>query len=216
MGGRTGRKDWAEGLGRRTRQKDQTYRAAKLNWGCPPQPPQWATLCMALHTCTHLCYPNFCMCGGRYGFPWWINPSVWHHYGFSIGEIQTGATNMDFSNGEIRIRVTAWISPMVKSKLVPKIQISPSEKSIYACIYAHIWVIQICACVQADMDFSNGEIQVFDTSLDFSTGEIQTGARKLDLCNGEIHICMHICTYLGYPNMCIFAYIDRFLRWRNP
>jgi len=124
---------------------------------------------------------------------------------------------MDLSNGEICIWVTVRIYPMGKSKLVPKIQISPSEKSIYACIYAHIWVMdQICACVQADMNLSTGGIQVFDTSLDFSTGEIQTGARKLDLCNGEIHICMHICTYLGYPNMCIFAYIDRFLRWRNP
>ena len=77
---------------------------------------------------------------------------------------------------------------MEKSKRVPKIRISPSEKSIYACIYAHIWVIQICACVQADMDFSNGEIQVFDTSLDFSVGEIQTGAKHMDFYNGEIRI----------------------------
>ena len=104
---------------------------------------------------------------------------------FSIGEIQTGATNMDFSNGEIRIWVTAWISPMVKSKLVPNIRISPSDKSIYACIYAHIRCIQICEiqCVQADMDFSPGETQVFDTSLDLSIGEIQTGAKHIDLSN---------------------------------
>ena len=61
----------------------------------------------------------------------------------------------------------AWIYAMEKSKLAPKIRISPLEKSIYACICAHIWVIQICACVQADMDFSNVEIQVFDTILDF-------------------------------------------------
>ena len=131
---------------------------------------------------------------------------------FSIGEIQTGATNMDFSNGEIRIWVTAWISPMVKSKLVPNIRISPSDKSIYACIYAHIWVIQICACVQADMDFPNGESQVFDPSLDFSVGKIQTGAKKMDFSNGEIHICMHILKYLDYPNVCIYACIDGFLR----
>ena len=50
--------------------------------------------------------------------------------------------------------VTAWISPVEESKLVPKIRISPSGKSIYACIYTHICVIQICACVEADMDFS--------------------------------------------------------------
>jgi len=74
---------------------------------------------------------------------------------------------MDFPNVEIHIWVTARIYLMEKSKLVPKIRISPLEKSIYACIYAHIWVIQICACVQADMDFSNVEIQVFDTILDF-------------------------------------------------
>ena len=81
-----------------------------------------------------------------------------------------------------------WISPMEKSRLVSTTWISPSEKSIYARIYAHIWCIQICACVQADMDFSNGEIQVFDTSLDFSIGEIQTGATNMDFSNGEIHI----------------------------
>ena len=77
---------------------------------------------------------------------------------------------------------------MEKSKLVPKIRISPSGKSIYACVYAHIWVIQIFACVQADMDFPNGEIQVFDTTLDLSIGEIQTGAKRIDFSNGEICI----------------------------
>ena len=56
----------------------------------------------------------------------------------------------------------------------------------HACIYVHIWVIQICACVQADMDFSDGEIQVFYTSLDFSIGEIQTGAKNIDFSNGKI------------------------------
>ena len=67
----------------------------------------------------------------------------------------------------------AWIYAMEKSKLAPQIQISPLEKSIYARIYAHIWCIQICACVQADIDFPDGETQVFDTSLDFSIREIQ-------------------------------------------
>ena len=123
---------------------------------------------------------------------------------------------MDFSNVEIRIWVATRISPMEKSKLVPKIRISPSGKSIYACVYAHIWVIQIFACVQADMDFPNGEIQVFDTTLDLSIGEIQTGAKQLDFSTVEIDICMHICKYLDYPNMCIYACIGGFLRWRNP
>jgi len=65
---------------------------------------------------------------------------------------------MDFSNVEIHIWVTARIYLMEKSKLVPKIRISPLEKSIYACIYgiAHIWVIQIYEFLQADMDFSYG------------------------------------------------------------
>ena len=140
----------------------------------------------------------------------------------------------------------AWISPMEKCKLAPKIRISPSEKSIYACIYAHIRCIQICACVQADMDFSDGETRVFDTSLDFSIqfGEIQTGAKHIDFSYGEIlilgdcldfsngeiqagakntdfaiveiHICMHICTYLGSPNVCMCANRNGFLRCRNP
>jgi len=89
----------------------------------------------------------------------------------------------------------------------------------------------MCACLEADVDFSDGEIQVFDTSLDFPIREIQTAATNMDFCNGEIcilgdclefpngyiqtgakkkdfpigeiHICMQIYTYLGYPNMCM-------------
>jgi hypothetical protein len=128
-------------------------------------------------------------------------------------------------------RATVWISPMEKSKQVPKIWICPSEKSIYAYIYTKICVTQMCACLEADVDFSDGEIQVFDTSLDFPIREIQTAATNMDFCNGEIcilgdclefpngyiqtgakkkdfpigeiHICMQIYTYLGYPNMCM-------------
>ena len=121
---------------------------------------------------------------------------------------------------------------MEKSKQVPKILwICPSEKSIYAYIYTKICVTQMCACLEADVDFSDGEIQVFDTSLDFPIREIQTAATNMDFCNGEIcilgdclefpngyiqtgakkkdfpigeiHICMQIYTYLGYPNMCM-------------
>ncbi len=55
----------------------------------------------------------------------------------------------------------------------------------------------------AYMDLPNGEISTFCTSLDFSNGEIQTGTKNMDFSIGEIHLCMHICTYLGYPNMCI-------------
>ena len=95
---------------------------------------------------------------------------------------------MDFSNAEIHILGDCWDFSMEKSKLVAKIWISPPEKSIYAYIYTHICVIQMCACVEADMDFSDGEIQVFDTSLDFSIGEIQTGATNMDFRNGEIRI----------------------------
>ena len=55
-----------------------------------------------------------------------------------------------------------WISQMEKSKLAPKIWIYPPEKSIYACIYAHIiWVIQIFRYMHAYMDFSTGEIRIF-------------------------------------------------------
>ena len=32
----------------------------------------------------------------------------------------------------------------------------------------------MCACVEADMDFSDGEIRIFGTRLDFSIGEILT------------------------------------------
>ena len=32
------------------------------------------------------------------------------------------------------------------------------EKSIYACIYANIWVNQLCECMHAKMDFPDGEI----------------------------------------------------------
>jgi len=33
-----------------------------------------------------------------------------------------------------------WISPLHKSKQVPKIRISSLETSIYKCIYAHNWI----------------------------------------------------------------------------
>jgi len=66
----------------------------------------------------------------------------------------------DFSNGEIQTGPKIWIYPL--------------EEPIYICIYAHIWVIQMCACVQTEMDFANIEIKVFETSPDFSIGEIQT------------------------------------------
>ena len=93
---------------------------------------------------------------------------------FSDGEILIVGDCLDFFNGEIQTGL--------------KIRISPSEKSIYAHIYAHVRCIQLCACLQADMDLSDGETQVFDTSLDFSVGEIQTGANHFDFFNGEICI----------------------------
>ena len=136
---------------------------------------------------------------------------------FSDGEILIVGDCLDFFNGEIQTGL--------------KIRISPSEKSIYAHIYAHVRCIQLCACLQADMDLSDGETQVFDTSLDFSVGEIQTGANHFDFFNGEICIlgdCLdfsnreiqtvaknrnlhiHICTYLGYPNLWMCASISGF------
>ena len=136
---------------------------------------------------------------------------------FSDGEILIVGDCLEFFNGEIQTGL--------------KILISPSEKSIYAHIYAHVRCIQICACLQADMDLSDGETQVFDTSLDFSVGEIQTGANHFDFFNGEIcilgdcldfsnreiqtvaknrNLYIHICTYLGYPNLCICASISGF------
>jgi len=51
-----------------------------------------------------------------------------------------------------------WISQLDKSKLVLTKRTSLMEKSIYACIYANIWVNQICAYMHAKMDFSDGEI----------------------------------------------------------
>ena len=83
---------------------------------------------------------------------------------FSDVEIHIFGTSMDFSNGEIQTG--------------PNILIYLSEKSIHACIYAYIWIIQICAYMHAYMDFSDGEIHIVGTSSDFSIGEIQTGARK--------------------------------------
>ena len=150
---------------------------------------------------------------------------------FSIGEIQTGAKHIDLSNAEIRILGDCLDFSNGEIQTGPKIRISPLEKSIYACIYAHIWVIQMCACVQTEMDFSNIEIKVFETSPDFYIGEIQTCSTNMDFSNGEIrilsdcldfasggiqtgskntnfsigeiHICMQIHTHLCYPNLCM-------------
>ena len=80
--------------------------------------------------------------------------------GESDGEIQTGTKNTGFSIREIHI-----------CKHICTCSVSPNM-----CMSA------------ADMDFSDGETQVFDTSLDFSIGEIPTGAKRIDFSNGEICI----------------------------
>ena len=149
---------------------------------------------------------------------------------FYIWEIHICHTSLYFSNGE--------------SRLVSKTWIYPSEKSISASTHAQIWITQMCVYMHAYMDFPDGEIRIFgtsldsstgeiqavtqntdfsigeihicSTSLDFSNGEIQTGVKNLDFSIGEIHICLHTCTYLDNPNMCIYACIYGFLQWRNP
>ena len=80
---------------------------------------------------------------------------------FSNGEIQTGFKNLDLS----------------------------LEKSISACAHARIWITQICAYTHAYMDFPDGEIRIFGTSLDSSTGEIQAVTQNTDFSIAEIHIC---------------------------
>ena len=47
--------------------------------------------------------------------------------------------------GESKFLTPVWIFPLEKSKLVLENWIYAMGKSIYACIYAHIWVTQICA-----------------------------------------------------------------------
>ena len=86
-----------------------------------------------------------------------------------------------------------WISPVGKSRLVSKTWIPPVDKFISACTHAHIWSItQICAYMHAYMDFSDGEIRIFGTSLDFSIGEIQAGAEKNDFSTGKsIYECIY-------------------------
>ena len=79
---------------------------------------------------------------------------------FSDVEIHIFGTSLDFYNGEIQTG--------------PKILIYLSEKSIHACIYAYIWIIQICAYI----DFLDGETHIVGTSSDFSIGEIQMCAKK--------------------------------------
>ena len=41
-----------------------------------------------------------------------------------------------------------------------------------SCMYAYIWVIQICAYMHAHMDFPDGEIHIIGTSSDFPFGEM--------------------------------------------
>ena len=79
---------------------------------------------------------------------------------FSDVEIHIFGTSLDFYNGEIQTG--------------PKILIYLSEKSIYACIYVYIWIIQICAYI----DFLGGETHIVGTSENFSTGEIQMCTQK--------------------------------------
>ena len=143
---------------------------------------------------------------------------------FSIVEIQFCCTSLDFSNGEIQTGFKNWDFSL--------------EKSISACAHTRFWITQICGYLHAYMDFSDGEICIFGTSLDlsigelqavtqntdfsiaeihifstssdFSNGEIQTGFKNLDFFIGEIHICMHTCTYLDNLNMCINVCINGF------
>ena len=94
---------------------------------------------------------------------------------FSIGEVQFCCTSLDLSNGEIQTGFKNLDLSL--------------EKSISACAHARIWITRICAYMHAYMDFSDGEIRIFDTSLDFSIGEIQAVTQNMDFSIGEIHIC---------------------------
>ena len=63
-------------------------------------------------------------------------------------------------------KAPVWISPLEKSKLVPNIQISPSEKSIDACMYAHIWVCHVWhpdMCINAYTTWSH--VSAYSLSL---------------------------------------------------
>ena len=102
---------------------------------------------------------------------------------FYIWEIHICHTSLYFSNGE--------------SRLVSKTWIYPSEKSISASTHAQIWITQMCVYMHAYMDFPDGEIRIFGTSLDFSIGEIQAVTQNTDLSIGEIHICR---THLDFAN----------------
>ena len=108
--------------------------------------------------------------------------------------------------------VTAWSSPMDTSKLVQKKRISPSGKSIYACRYTHIWVIQICVCAQADMDFSREKskflkpvwISLLEKSKLLQQNWISTMEKSIYVS--------HICKYLDYPSMNFWIYMNCHLK----
>ena len=113
-----------------------------------------------------------------------------------------------------------WISPLEKSKQAPKIRISPLGKSIYECIYAHIWIpnranpnMCINACMYGFLRWGNA---YFWHQLGFLQWGNPNWPKYIDLSIRKIHTCMHICIYLGNPNMCIYACIYGFLGWGNP
>ena len=136
---------------------------------------------------------RMCMCGSRYGFLRWRNPSVWHQSGF-----------------------LHWRNPNWCQKYAFLHRGNPYMHAFMHIFGFALFGIQICAYMHSYMDFPSGEILIFGACLDFSNGEMQAGAKNTDFSIGEIHICMHICTYLGYPNMCMCASRYGFLWWRSP
>ena len=65
--------------------------------------------------------------------------------------------------------------------------------------------------VTQNTDFSIAEIHICSSSLDFSNGEIQTGVKNLDFSIREIHICFQTCAHLGNTNFCVYVCIYGFL-----
>jgi len=105
-----------------------------------------------------------------------------HIFGFQKRQTQTCAyiyAFMDFFNGELHIFGTSLDFSNGEIQTGPNILIYLSEKSIYACIYAYIWVIQICAYMHAYMDFPDGEIHIIGTSSYFPLGGIQIFVNKI-------------------------------------
>tara|TARA_B110000261_G_C12875416_1_gene274199 strand:+ start:232 stop:573 length:342 start_codon:yes stop_codon:yes gene_type:complete len=103
---------------------------------------------------------------------------------------------------------------MDKSRVVSKTWISPLGKSISACTHANIWITQICAYTHAYMDFPDGEIRIFGTSLDFSIGEILVATQiRISTLEKSIFVAPVWISPLENPDWCQKL---GFIHQRNP